>query len=326
VPQDFRPISLCDVIYKIIAKSLADILKKRLPDIIHPTQFAFVQGRRISNNIIITQEIIHSFNLKTWQQKAFLLKVDLAKAFDRISWSFISHTLRRHHFTDHFIALLHACISSTSMQILINGKPSEFLYSTRGIRQGCLLSPYLFAITINELSNMLQTSLDTNNIEGLTLGPMGPRIHSLLFAYDLIICGQATMVEASAIKATIDQFCHASGQTPNLSKSAILFSRNVHPNTISSIKVIFPVPTLASNTIHLGHPLLFNHKDRNRAYAFIINKFRAKQTTVKANKLNHAGRLTYINFVLASIPIYYLSIVLFSKDCIAKITAIIRKF
>jgi hypothetical protein len=114
VPQDFRPISLCNVIYKIIAKSLADILKKCLPDIIHPTQFAFVQGRRISNNIIITQEIIHSFNLKTWQQKAFLLKVDLAKAFDRISSSFISQTLRRHHFNDHFIALLHALYLSIS--------------------------------------------------------------------------------------------------------------------------------------------------------------------------------------------------------------------
>jgi hypothetical protein len=65
VPQDFRPINLCNVIYKIIVKSLADILKKRLPDIIHPTQFSFVQDRCISNNIIITQEIIHSFNLKT---------------------------------------------------------------------------------------------------------------------------------------------------------------------------------------------------------------------------------------------------------------------
>jgi hypothetical protein len=207
VLQDFRPISLCNVIYKIITKSLTDILKNHLPDIIHPTQFAFVHGRRKSNIIIITQEIVHSFNLKTWQQKAFLLKVDLAKDFDRISWSFISQTLRKHQFNDHFIALLHACISSTSMQVLISGKPSEFLYPTRGIRQGCPLSPYLFAIAINELSNMLQTSLDTNDIEVLTLGPMGPRIHSLLFADDLIICGQATTTEASAIKATIDHFC-----------------------------------------------------------------------------------------------------------------------
>jgi hypothetical protein len=80
---------------------------------------------------------------------------------------------------------------------------------------------------------------------------------------------------------------------------------------VSTIKGTFPVATLNPSTIHLGHPLLFTHKDRNRVYAFILNKFRAKLTTIKANKLNHAGRLTYISSVLASIPIYYLSIVLF---------------
>jgi hypothetical protein len=83
IPQDFPPISLCNVIYKIIAKSLANRIKDHLPNLIHPIQSAFIQGRRISTNIILTQEIIHSFNLSSWNQKAFLLKVDLAKAFDR---------------------------------------------------------------------------------------------------------------------------------------------------------------------------------------------------------------------------------------------------
>jgi hypothetical protein len=212
------------------------------------------------------------------------------------------------------------------MQVLVNGKPSEFIYPTRGIRQGCPLSPYLFVIAINELSEMLQTALQNNNITGVTLGSSGPSIHSLMFADDLIICGQATVDEAMSIKSTIDLFCHASGQMPNLSKSAILFSKNVPQSIISSITTIFPVPTLNSSSIHLGHPLLFSHKDRNKAYAFIVNKFRAKFTTIKANKLNHASRLTYINSVLASIPIYYLSIVLFSKGFIDQITAIIRQF
>jgi hypothetical protein len=78
-------------------------------------------------------------------------------------------------------------------------------------------------------------------------------------------------------------------------------------------KAIFPVPDLLPHTKHLGHPLIFNHNDRNRAYNFIHNKFRAKLTTVRANKLNHVGRLTYIQSVLASIPVYYMSTVLFSK-------------
>jgi len=72
--------------------------------------------------------------------------------------------------------------------------------------------------------------------------------------------------------------------------------------------------------------LIFNHADRSKAYSFIINKFKAKLSTLKANKLNHAGRLTYINSALASIPIYYMTTILFSNKFIAKITSIIRKF
>jgi hypothetical protein len=59
-----------------------------------------VQGRHISTNIIITQEIIHSFNLKSWNHKAFFLKLDLAKAFDQINWNFIAQALRKHQFSE----------------------------------------------------------------------------------------------------------------------------------------------------------------------------------------------------------------------------------
>jgi hypothetical protein len=89
VPADYRPISLCNVIYKLIAKCLANRLKSHLPDYVHPSQQAFIEGRRISNNIIVAQEITHSFTLSTWKNSAFMLKIDLAKAFDRLEWNFI---------------------------------------------------------------------------------------------------------------------------------------------------------------------------------------------------------------------------------------------
>jgi hypothetical protein len=72
--------------------------------------------------------------------------------------------------------------------------------------------------------------------------------------------------------------------------------------------------------------MIFSHKDTNRAYNFIYNKFFAKFETIKANKLNHAGRLQYVNYLRGSIPIYYMSIMLFSKTFIEKMNNIIRRF
>jgi hypothetical protein len=78
--------------------------------------------------------------------------------------------------------------------------------------------------------------------------------------------------------------------------------------------------------MHLGHPMIFSHKDKNRAYNFIYSKSYAKFATLKANNLNHAGRLQYITSVLSSIPVYYMSTVLSSKAFITKINSIIRTF
>jgi hypothetical protein len=243
-PHDFRPISLCNVIYKIITKSLANRLKNHLPNYISQAQSAFIANRHITSNIIITQEIIHSFNLTSWKDHAFILKIDLAKAFDRLEWDFISVALHRLGLKDNFIDLINVCISSPTFAVLVNDDPSGHFNPQRGLRQGCPLSPYLFVIAINELSIRLQEALHINSLSGISLGPNAPRIHSLLFADDLILCGKATLHEAQAIKTILYDFCQQSGQTPNLQKSSIYFSKNV-PNPIKNqIRGVFPVPTL----------------------------------------------------------------------------------
>lgn len=109
------------------------------------------------------------------------------------------------------------------------------------------------------------------NLAGVTLRPGCPPIHLLLFAYDLILCGKATEQEAATIKTILNRFYNASGQVPNLQKSYILFSKSVDSITRSIIKSIFPVPDLQPHTKHLGHPIIFNHNDHNRAYNFILN-------------------------------------------------------
>jgi hypothetical protein len=248
MPADFRPISLCNVIYKIISKSLANRLKQHLPDYIHPSQQAFIEGRRISNNIIIAQEITHSFSLNSWNNHAFMLKIDLAKAFDRLEWNFISAALARKGLHAHFINLVHACISSPTFSVIINGQSYARFTSSRGVRQGCPLSLYLFVLAVNELSLALQEAMQNNNLTGISLGPDCPPIHSLLFADHLLVCGNANIQEAAAMSRIISQFCRASGQVPNWNKSAILFSKRVNHQVMQDIRQIFHVPEILTQT------------------------------------------------------------------------------
>jgi hypothetical protein len=81
-----------------------------------------------------------------------------------------------------------------------------------------------------------------------------------------------------------------------------------------------------ATTTHLGHPLILPSKDRSAAYVFIYDRFRSKLNAYQANRLSHAARLTLIKSVFASIPVYYMSNILFSRKFLAKLTSIIRNF
>jgi len=122
----YRPIDLTNIVYRIIAKSLAN---RRLKEELHD----YTQGRRITGNIIIVQETIHSFNLKSFAQHVFMLKIDIATVFDHIEWLFVLDALRRQRHDKHLIRLIHACISIASFAINVNVEPYGHVSATRGV-------------------------------------------------------------------------------------------------------------------------------------------------------------------------------------------------
>lgn len=92
---EFRPISLCNVIYKIVAKTMANRLKPLLCDIISPTQSAFLPGRLISDNIILAYEAFHSMSKLRGKDRYMAIKLDIGKAYDRIEWSFLQAVMAK---------------------------------------------------------------------------------------------------------------------------------------------------------------------------------------------------------------------------------------
>jgi hypothetical protein len=188
--KNFRPISLCNVLYKICSKVLANRLRGFLDEIISEEQSAFVPGRLITDNVLIAYT--HYLKRKKGKSGACAIKLDMAKTYDRVEWEYLRQIMLKLGFHSTFVSLIMRCVESVSMSVRINGNLTESLRPSRGIRQGDPISPYLFLLCAEGLSCLLKSRGPVYLSRGVRVGVHAPWISHLLFADDCIVFSEAS--------------------------------------------------------------------------------------------------------------------------------------
>ena len=199
--------------YKIVAKLLANRIKKVMPTIIDETQFAFIEGRHLLQSVLITNEVIEE--ARRSHNPCLIFKEDFEKTYDSVSWEF----LRRMRFSSQWIKWIEGCIKSVSMSVLVNGSPTAEFLPQRGIRQGDPLAPFLFNVVAEALSGLLRRAMAENLYKGYSVGSKNVSISILQYADDTIFFGEASMDNVKALKATLRAFELISGLKINYAKS-----------------------------------------------------------------------------------------------------------
>ena len=304
--QDFRPISLIGSMYKIIAKLLANRLQRVLGQIISPSQSAFVQGRQILDAVLIANELLDS-RIRS-RQPGVLCKLDLAKAYDHVDWGFLLYMLQRCGFQPRWQRWILFCISTVHFSVLINGSPCGFFSSSRGLRQGDPLSPFLFVLVMEAMSRMLGRVASVGLLSGFSVGGatgVPVEVSHLFFADDSLIMCEASLSQIEVLRSVLIWFEAVSGLRVNMSKSALVPVGEIP--SLGELAASLGCEVLQLPISYLGLPLGAPHNSLT-VWNPVFEKMERRLAGWRRSYLSKGGRLTLLRSVLSSLPTYFMSL------------------
>ncbi|PNX86022.1 ribonuclease H, partial [Trifolium pratense] len=324
--KDLRPIALCNVLYKMVSKLLANRLKVCLDKCISEEQSAFVEGRSILDNALIAIEVIHALKRRTRGLKAELaLKIDISKAYDKVDWSFLKGMLVRLGFSDKWVHWMMMCVSSVNYSVLMNFDKVGPIYPGRGLRQGDPLSPYLFILATEGLTALIKQSIARGDIHGVKICRGAPLVSHLLFADDCFLFCRANIMEATHLMSLLDTYSAASGQEINLSKSEVFFSKNLSKAAQEDLSGIMGVKHVMGTGTYLGLPSMVG-RSKKATFGYIKDRIWKKINSWRGRALSKAGKDVMIKSVLQSIPSYIMSVYLLPDSIITDIERMLNSF
>ncbi|KAL8114438.1 hypothetical protein AgCh_021333 [Apium graveolens] len=290
--KDLLPIALCNVLYKIVAKVLANRLKEVLP--------AF--------------EVVHHMKRsRGGRDGEVALKLDISKAYDKVSWDYLKQCMQSLGFCNEWIGWMMRCVSTVSYDINFNGLKVGPISPKRGIRQGDPLSPYLFLFCLEGLSNLLDNAEEEGRLHGCKIGPTAPEVSHLLFADDSFLFFKASMEEASCVKEILEKYADMSGQEVNYQKSGVIFSSNVRMDKQLQLSTVLGVHNDITNSHYLGLPSLVG-RSKKRFFGYEKDRVVKRILGWNAKPISRAGKSILIKNVAQTIPAYSMSCFLLPRS------------
>ncbi|KAA3476813.1 reverse transcriptase [Gossypium australe] len=323
---NFRPISLCMILYKIVAKTVANRLQRVIGKCIDEAQSAFVPGRLISDNVLLAYEMLHTFRRKRTGTKGFMaVKVDMSKAYDRVEWDFLKEVMLKMGFGKKWVDLILKCITTTSFAVNINGKRGRTFNATRGLRQGDPLSPFLFLLCSEGLSALMRMVLKEGLLKGAKASRGGPELMHLLFADDCILFGEATREGANLLKGILKEYERCSGQCVNFDKSIIFYSSNTTEEHRGAVAAVLGMRNSTNMKQYLSLPSVVGRRKKD-SFQVLKEKILFRIKGWSNRFLSQGGKEVFIKSVLQAIPTYAMTCFLLPNSFCREIEQLMSRF
>ena len=312
--SNWRPISLLNTDFKILAKVLASRLQKVISSIISTDQSGYIKGRCIGENIRSILDIIEHSSSKI--NPGLMVFLDFEKAFDTVSWSFLTKTLKYFNFGENFIKWISILYQDITSCVVNNGTASSFFKVGRGIRQGCPISSLLFILVVEVLAINLRSN---------------PKINALKFKNQAVLISQLADDTTLFIKdtpslqsalLTLEHFHKCAGLKLNRSKTEILklgASNNIDVSK-TGIKEI-------ESTRSLGIIITKNPKNtRNINLNERIKKIENLLQMWSARSLSIKGKITLLKSKVIPLILYTASVFYVPKETLIEMDRLLFKF
>lgn len=319
--NEFRPISLINGVQKIISKVLANKIQGVLQEIISPSQSAFLKGRFILDSFVTASELV------SWGTKFGLdsvgVKADFEKAYDRVNWDFLRKVMRWLGGNKKWCGWEEQCISNAKIAILVNGHPTKWIRTRRGLRQGDPLSPYLFLLVAEGLARLVERAISNNLLT--SVGPQrDAKVAIIQYADDTIFFCEAKRRQMRNLLFLWQIFEWASGLKINKSKSELFYLGRIDGKG-ERLADILGCKLGTFPTRYLGLPLSIKSL-RKEDWWSIIEKIEKRIEGWQAKLLSRGGRLVLVNSVLANLPLFFLSVFRAPSWAIRRIEALQSAF